>query len=620
MLYGFGVQVAQESPPGIPTGPPPLPGGLTAVFRWLFQVPQWIQMAGGILGVVVGIAILWGLWKRRLEIWKWLVGRALVIKVGLAVSTLAVVLVFAGFGRASWNYMQNDNDFCTACHIMGPAFQRFADSEHAELNCHDCHQQSIFASARQLHLWILERSDEIAEHAPVPTTTCSECHSTGRDSTWQRVLATAGHRTHMESDSSALAEVMCVTCHGQEVHRFVPANQTCGQAGCHSEEETRIVLGRMTEVTSLHCVSCHEFTRPVAETASQPSARSALTPEYPQCVSCHQMDELLARFDAKSEPHGASCGTCHDPHEQETPRAALVTCAAAGCHDDAAASSPLHLGLSETALGDCLSCHVAHTWEVTGSTCIDCHADILEGGGEPRARSVSMSSGPSAAEPDVLWFAAEQGGSAADTTVFKHLDHADVDCTACHSSERRHGEVTVRTPAQCASCHHAPEASQTCATCHEPAELDPQGETRRDVVAMIAGVERTRSLPFTHGDHADLSCGDCHVPGTAPVASREASSCAGCHAEHHEATATCTTCHTGVPEPGAHGLEVHADLGCGGAGCHESADWLGFVSRGGQATTSAPQVCLACHADQKEHEPEGDCASCHLIPTEPGGW
>jgi hypothetical protein len=632
------VQAAQELPPGIPAEPPPLPGGVAAVFRWLFHVPQWIQMAGGIVGAIFAIVVLVVIWKRRADVWGWLTSRATAVQGAMAATTLAILVVAVWLGTASWDYMQHDNDFCTACHVMGSAFQRFTDSEHAELNCHDCHNQSIFASARQLHLWILDRPEEIAQHAPVPTTTCSECHQTGRDSTWQRVLATAGHRTHMESDSSALAEVMCVTCHGQEVHRFVPATQTCGQADCHAEEETRIVLGRMTEVTGFHCINCHEFTRAVAEATPQPLARFALTPEHDQCVSCHEMSDLMAPFDIENEPHEASCGSCHNPHEQQTPEAAIVSCAAAGCHDDTEILSPVHRGLSGTTLEDCITCHVAHTWEVTGSTCLDCHSEILDGGvagldGGTRRFEASRAVADVVAG-DASWYGdaihvgleprpatlrhAGVAARAQDAAGFEHRDHADVACTDCHSNEREHGEVTVRTPAQCASCHHASEEPDTCASCHRAAELNGSGAGSRDVVATIAGVALTKSIPWGHADHEALSCADCHVPGPSPKVSAEALSCVVCHEDHHGAAATCTTCHADAPKPGAHEIDVHADLGCAGAGCHENARGLGFTSTTGHAVVLSAEVCLSCHADQKEHEPLSDCVSCHLIPTPDG--
>ncbi|MDX1395732.1 MAG: hypothetical protein R3195_15220 [Gemmatimonadota bacterium] len=648
------LQQAQELPPGIPAEPPPLPGGVAAVFRALFHVPQWIQMAGGIVGAIVAIVLAVVLWKRRADIWHWLVTRARVVQATLAGVTLVVLVIGVWVGTASWNYMMHDNDFCTACHVMGSAFQRFTDSEHSTLNCHDCHNQSIFASARQMHLWVLERPEEIGEHAPVPTRTCTECHATGRDSTWQRVLATAGHRVHLESDSTALSEIMCVTCHGQEVHSFIPADQTCAQSGCHREEETRIVLGRMAGQTGFHCISCHEFTRP---TSGSPTGQNveptfglvSLTPEHSQCASCHEMSELLGDFDTESEPHGATCGTCHNPHEDVVPEAAVTSCATAGCHDDAAEVTPFHRGLGEAALDDCVSCHVSHTWNVEGTACVDCHADIFEsrppaagrtaavdlagepappdggvlpaghGGGEPAG-------GPAAAEtlgPE--WYAAARHVSSDATNPhetsadppprqqaeFTHDAHADLDCTECHSSERRHGEVMVRTPADCASCHHAADSGAACGSCHAGRELDTT--VARAVTLTVAGRPRERTIAFSHGDHAGQGCAECHGSAADAAPTAEAAACTGCHAEHHGAEATCVACHADPPPGGAHDLEVHADLSCTGAGCHTNRTGMGFLDGAGRADGGIAAVCLSCHTEQRDHEPGGDCASCHLV-------
>ena len=44
----------------------PLPGGLAAIARFLFStVPQWVQITGAILGVIVGVVVLLVLWKHR---------------------------------------------------------------------------------------------------------------------------------------------------------------------------------------------------------------------------------------------------------------------------------------------------------------------------------------------------------------------------------------------------------------------------------------------------------------------------------------------------------------------------------------------------------------------------
>src|SRR5690242_4362994 len=46
------------------------------LFRFLFSsVPQWVQIAGILIGVPVAIIVVWQLWKRRRRIWGWWLGR-----------------------------------------------------------------------------------------------------------------------------------------------------------------------------------------------------------------------------------------------------------------------------------------------------------------------------------------------------------------------------------------------------------------------------------------------------------------------------------------------------------------------------------------------------------------
>ncbi|HET9385793.1 MAG TPA: hypothetical protein VFO67_11650, partial [Gemmatimonadales bacterium] len=106
-------------------GRPPLPGGVAAVLRFLFNLPQWFQIVGFIVGILVAIAAVVYTWRRRAAIIAWIGTRPRGIRIGL-LATAAVVLLFAtGFGAVSWNYMQHDNGFCTGCHIMTDPFQRF---------------------------------------------------------------------------------------------------------------------------------------------------------------------------------------------------------------------------------------------------------------------------------------------------------------------------------------------------------------------------------------------------------------------------------------------------------------------------------------------------------------
>jgi hypothetical protein len=277
-----------------------------------------------------------------------------------------------------WSYVQHDNGFCTGCHVMGPAFVKFTESEHSELECHDCHQQPLTASLRQLYLWVLERPHEIGEHAPVASEVCARCHiQEDASETWEAIAATQGHQVHLESDSAALADVQCVTCHAREVHRFAPAEETCAMSGCHLPEHTRIVLGEMAgSETTLHCLGCHQYTAPLVPAGE--IGEGGITPPIGACGGCHEMAPIIAEFMPGADPHRAVCGACHNPHTQVTPAAAFESCTSAGCHADPASLTPFHRGLHAGALEQCSTCHTAHGWVVDASDCRGCHTELSE--------------------------------------------------------------------------------------------------------------------------------------------------------------------------------------------------------------------------------------------------
>jgi len=367
---------AQEVPAPGALGSP-LPGGLARAVRFFLDFPQPLQIAGVALGAVLAIAVALVLWRRRADVRSWLTTRPPVFHAWLGGAVVLLSVVGASAGVWGWRYVQHDNGFCTGCHVMGPAFVRFTESEHSRLECHDCHRQPMMASMRQLYLWVTERPEEIGPHSPVPTQVCAECHV--RDDpgeTWEAVATTQGHATHLESDVAALSEVQCVTCHGREVHRFVPAEETCAMSGCHRVEDTRVTLGAMSGAqTTFHCLGCHEYTAPPRDGAVAPGG---MVPGAAACAGCHAMETLMAELTPASDPHGAVCGACHDPHTQTRPADAFETCVTSGCHSDPLAGSPFHRGLATGVVEACGTCHSAHAWVVDGSDCRSCHARPLD--------------------------------------------------------------------------------------------------------------------------------------------------------------------------------------------------------------------------------------------------
>jgi hypothetical protein len=594
---------------------PPIAGPAARVFRFLFSgVPQWIQIAGVVVGVLIALTLAVLGWRYRAQIRAWLASRSRAYKIGLATVAVVTVGTVAAVGAWSYNYMMHVNDFCSSCHVMNTAFNRFARSEHDQLECHSCHRQSIFASARELYYWVLDRPDKIPPHAPVPNVICSECHNVQRpDSSWQRIVATAGHKVHFESDSASLKDVLCVACHARDVHRFAPSDQSCAQSGCH--EKTEVRLGRMAGIRELHCVTCHEFALPVDERLPPDSTRRQFAPSRPQCFSCHDMEKLLADRGLDKDPHQAMCGACHNPHEQEAPRSAFDSCGSAGCHASADTLTAFHRGLGEHTLAKCGACHEPHSWNVESTSCLSCHRSILEDPVRVR-RSVAPAPGrPAPREPrtggpfphdpvdDAPAIPALQQTRLAGRLddPFSHPRHRSVSCTTCHSTRRTHGEVTVRARDDCQACHHAADArAGKCDACHAAATLSESYATTVPMrVADRALADRV--LPFTHPQHASLPCGACHGDDRSQSLKI---SCTGCHTDHHGPRTSCVSCHAEARR--GHGRDSH--LGC--ASCH--------TEKTAAALPPRRQVCLACHREQERHLPDRECASCHLTTWTPG--
>jgi hypothetical protein len=230
---------------------------------------------------------------------------------------------------------------------------------------------------KELYIQVTERPQKIPDHRTVPNVICSECHiQRDADSTWKRVSATAGHQVHLNPRSPVMSKVECTTCHGQEVHRFKPVSETCAQSGCH--DDVRVELGKMADQTDMHCVACHEFTVKSTEGNPIDSSRAALRPGDEQCLGCHAMAERLGEFSPQNEPHGAMCGSCHNPHVQTTPEGAFQSCATSGCHTRSDTLTAMHRNLGRHRLQTCGACHGAHTWKADAVDCRSCHTGIRD--------------------------------------------------------------------------------------------------------------------------------------------------------------------------------------------------------------------------------------------------
>jgi hypothetical protein len=528
----------------------------------------------------------------------------------VAAVLVAGVLIVVGTGTGgyyalqAYHYVEHDNSFCFSCHLMQDPYELFAQSAHRGLGCKACHRPSLLERSQMGAASVVTDPDSVSAHAPVPNEVCADCHIDGDPEKWTLIASSAGHRVHFESDARSLAGLKCVECHSSSLHQFTAADQTCAQSGCHVDSDVQ--LGTMGALT-IHCVACHEYSTPVE---NESEAVATLAPDESTCLACHAM-RVLAQM-PEDDPHDGSCASCHDPHEQATAAEAAGSCAA--CHDDVEESTPFHGGLGAGVLDDCMSCHQAHDFAIDGTDCLLCHGDVMDAEPTvPRASALERGSGlMSALDTGARNGSALVPGTALlhswgyrlQSTDFRHSEHPDLDCSDCHSSATSHGELTVTSVADCRSCHHDEgQAAEGCEACHSRAEgfSDPRTVTR--VIRLTVGGPVSRSMAFDHAPHTDVECATCHTEGLALSAAQI--DCASCHQEHHEPVTDCSACHI-AKAGGSHVVETAHET-CSSSGCHEAGPFDGTPPRD-------RTVCLVCHQDMVDHEPDRECALCHALP------
>lgn len=98
----------------------------------------------------------------------------------------------------------------------------------------------------------------------------------------------------------------------------------------------------------------------------------------------------------------------------------------------------------------------------------------------------------------------------------RHLIRARLECSRCHSNQRRHGELVVQRE-DCLSCHHS-QAERDCSYCHDVQQSFLRGGTE--------------FLPLEEPDMmfaADIGCRECHELPDRTIAKPVPQRCADCH-------------------------------------------------------------------------------------------
>ena len=563
--------------------------------------------------------------------------------------TLAVVV---GLGLlATYGAMEASSKppFCGSCHIMKPYYESWKDSNHANIDCVDCHiPPGITAELRKKY----EALSMVVRYftatygtnpwAEVEDTACLDCHErrllVGQEMfgsvmfdhgphlaelrRGKRLRCTSCHSQMVQGSHIAVTQTTCSLCHfmGQKAGEGT-ANCTL----CHDVPDGVVQRGdaefdhSSVSRFGMDCLSCHAPPRPGA--GRVPKER---------CLTCHNEPERLERYDEGDELHR----THVTDHKVECTH----------CHLEIQHVTTSH---GEQAPGDCSSCHanghspqselyagtggrgvepMPDVMHRAGVRCQGCHIDSDGHEGTRTAGEVSCMSchGPGYRNLYLQWM--ESLNERSRTVRRQH------DATA--GRLRRGGDealadaaANLRLVERGNGIHNYRFSMRLLKTAHEQInEARSQGGLptlpapwplppyESECFDCHEGIESQRvsygGKMFPHESHVvrgELRCDSCHSTHEQRESEGAASltiSAGECQSCHHRPQSTCGNCHQSVlgatltTTSGAfeHGRHISAaKLAC--RTCHGS---------GPQFTSPASGACDTCH-----HRPEADCDGCH---------
>jgi hypothetical protein len=336
------------------------------------------------------------------------------------------------------------------------------------------------------------------------------------------------------------------------------------------------------------------------------------------------MRALLATYDPAREPHGGSCGMCHNPHTDLKPADALKSCADAQCHANWR-DVDFHTGAAHRKVSQqCETCHEPHAARVDASDCVGCH-NLVRYGRRSRlhpplpfdtTKALKETSsrepphpliepgrarGQGAAPPEDDPPENPTNASTSSSDTFPHARHTRLACLTCHDLRSKTRRLTFEAPRGCQICHHQRPARAECRSCHQSGEI-PATVPVQVAVAVPRHDRKRRTVEFKHEKHDTLACTGCHVTPVTLAPADSVRTCAACHASHHAESRDCSVCHRTADITRPHKLPVQAHAACDA--CHTPATVAKLVP--------TRSFCLACHASEQDHHAPTECSACHF--------
>ena len=318
-------------------------------------------------------------WRGLLDRWRAFRERVPVAAKAIIAILLLVSIAGAGLTALStYNFTQNNPNFCNSCHIMNESFEAWENSEHAGINCHECHHLTPKELNQLLVSAFIRRTEKVPVRygkVIVPWKFCVSCH-------WEEnehyPAATKINNSRLHAKHYFMEKIECSKCHGYKTHEFQPEERYCLK--CHKQKQ---VHGK--GMGGLACLNCH--------TDRTPDMR----PGPNKCLFCHgdetvremliiedtidvkyfePSEELIQSATKINRPRNAPmrffCYYCHKPHQQIRPD--FGTCIS--CHPKVE-----NVGVHQMHIEDaellCIDCHKPHSWRVTKklskTLCVQCH-------------------------------------------------------------------------------------------------------------------------------------------------------------------------------------------------------------------------------------------------------
>lgn len=341
---------------------------------------------------------------------------------------------------------------CAKCHTVNGWLPAHFDHNlsdfkltglHANVACASCHANKTYRGT-PTDCFSCHAAQDV--HTGQFGTICSQCHT---PSGWRNV--TFDHSNTSFALTGSHTNVACRSCHVNNVFRGTPGN--C--FACHASDD------RHNGQFGTDCAACHITISWGNVNFDHANTAFPLTGSHVNavCTACHingvyrgtprNCFACHASDDRHNGQFGTECSSCHTTTRWQG--------ATFNHNNTAFPLSGQHSNLA------CSSCHQNGVYRGTPTDCYACHADQDAHDGRFGTNCGSCH-GPNS------W-----GNATFDhgNTGFPLVgEHAEADCTECHSNGVYQG-----TPSQCIACHaaedeHEGENGTDCGQCHRPTDWD----------------------------------------------------------------------------------------------------------------------------------------------------